>query len=143
MRQEGYTIMELTVTLAVIGVVSALAIPSFASLNARMQIQSATAEIASELRLARQLAMTHRERVRLSFDFEQKALISQFVDDDRMHHVYRYEDKGIVIDEPSAGPDILFHPSGRSATATTIRLQHRDGYSATLTVGLTGRVSRS
>ena len=143
MRQEGHTLIELTVTLAIIGVVSALAIPSFASLNARMQIRSTAEEIASELRLARQLAMTHRDRVRLSFDFEQKALISQFAADDRMHHVYRYKDKGIVIDEPSAGPEILFHPSGRSATATTIRLQHRDGHSVTLTVGLTGRVSKS
>ena len=143
MRQEGYSLIELTVTLAVIGIVSALAIPSFASLNARVQIHCATEEIASELRLARQLAMTHRDRVRLSFDVEQKALISQFVADDRTYHVYRYEDKGIVIDEPSAGPEILFHPSGRSATATTIRLQHRHGHSATLTVGLTGRVSRS
>ncbi len=141
MRQAGHTLLELTVTLAVIGIVSALAIPSFASLNSRMQIRCATEEIASELRLARQLAMTHRGRVRLSFDFEQQALVAQFVDGGRTHHVYRYGDKGIVVEEPSAGPEILFYPSGRSATGTTIRLQGRDGRRATLTVGLTGRVS--
>lgn len=141
MTQTGHTLLELTVTLAIIGIVSALAIPSFASLNSHMQIRCATQEIASELRLARQLAMTHRGRVRLSFDSEPQALVVQFVDGDRTHHVYRYRDKGIVIEEPSAGPEILFHPSGRSATGTTIRLQGRDGRSATLTVALTGRVS--
>jgi type IV fimbrial biogenesis protein FimT len=141
MRQAGHTILELTVTLVVIGIVSALAVPSFASLNSRIKIRCATQEIASELRLARQLAMTHRGRVRLSFDFEQQALVSQFADNGRMHHVYRYGGKGIVVEEPSAGPEILFHPSGRSATGTTIRLQGRDGRSATVTVGLTGRVS--
>lgn len=141
MRQAGHTLLELTVTLAVIGLVSALAIPSFTSLQSRMQIRCATEEIASELRVARQLAMTHRDRVRLSFDFEQRVLVAQFVDGGRTHHVYRYGDKGIVVEEPSAGPEILFHPSGRSATGTTIRLQGRDGRSATLTISLTGRVS--
>jgi type IV fimbrial biogenesis protein FimT len=141
MREAGHTLLELTVTLAVIGIVSALAIPSFASLNSRVQIRCVTEEIASELRLARQLAMTHRGRVRLSFDLEQHSLVAQFVDSGRTHHVYRYGDKGIVVEEPSAGREILFHPSGRSATGTTIRLLGRDGRSATLTVGLTGRVS--
>lgn len=141
MRQAGHTLLELMVTLAVIGIVSTLAIPSFMSLNSRMQLRCVTEEIASELRLARQLAMTHRGRVRLSFDFEQHALVAEFVDDGRTHHVYRYEDKGVVVEEPSAGPEILFHSSGRSATATTIRLHGRDGRSATVTVGLTGRVS--
>ena len=141
MRQAGHTLLELAVTLAVIGIVSALAIPSFASLNSRIQIRCTTEEIASELRLARQLAMTHRDRVRLSFDAEQHVLVAQFVDGGRTHHVYRYGDKGIVVEEPSAGPEILFHPSGRSATGTTIRLRGRDGHSATLTVALTGRVS--
>lgn len=143
MRQEGHSLLELTVTLAVIGIVSALAVPSFASLNSRMQIRCATEEIASELRLARQLATTHRDRVRLSFDFEQRTLVAQFVDGGRTHHVYRYGDKGIVVEEPSAGPDILFHPSGRSATGTTIRLKGRNGHRATVTIGLTGRVSVS
>jgi type IV fimbrial biogenesis protein FimT len=141
MRQAGHTLLELAVTLAVIGILSVLAIPSFASLNSRVQIRCATEEIASELRFARQLAMTHRDRVRLSFDLAQHVLVAQFVDGGRTHHVYRYGDKGIVIEEPSAGPEILFHPSGRSATGTTIRLQGKDGRSVTLTVALTGRVS--
>lgn len=141
MKQAGHTLLELTVTLAIIGIVSTMAIPSFASLNSRVQVRCVTQEIASELRLARQLAMTHRGRVRLSFDLERQELVTQFVDGGRTHHVYRYGDRGIVIEEPSAGPEILFHPSGRSATGTTIRLQGRNGYHATLTVGLTGRVS--
>lgn len=143
MRQEGYSLLELMVTLAVIGIVSTLAVPSFASLNSRIQIRCATEEIASELRLARQLAMTHRNRVRLSFDVERHTLVAQFVEGGGTHHVYRYGDKGIVVEQPSAGPDVLFHPSGRSATGTTIHLRGRDGRSATVTVGLTGRVSVS
>jgi type IV fimbrial biogenesis protein FimT len=143
MKQEGHTLMELMVGLAVTGIISALAIPNFLTLNSGVQIHSAAEEVASELRLARQLAITHRDRVRITFDLEQQALVSQIVNGSEatLHHVYRYADKGVAIEEPSAGPEILFHPSGRSATATTIYLRNKEGQTQTLTVGLTGRVS--
>lgn len=143
MKQEGHMFMELMVVTAVIGIISVLAFPSFSTLNSGMQLRCATEEIASELRLARQLAITHRDRVRITFDLEQQALVAQFVNGagDGTQHVYRYGDKGIVIEEPSAGPEILFYPSGRSATATTIHLRGKEGRTQTLTIGITGRVS--
>lgn len=143
MKQEGHTLMELMVGLAITGIISALAIPNFLTLNSSEQIHSVTEEVASELRLARQLAMAHRDRVRITFDLEQQALVSQFVNglEATLHHVYRYADKEVAIDEPSAGLEILFHPSGRSATATTIHLHNNEGQTQTVTVGITGRVS--
>lgn len=143
MKQDGHTLTELMVTLAVMGVVSALALPNFLTINSNEQVRSATEEIASELRLARQLAITRRDRVRITFDPERQALVAQFVhgSETLLHHVYHYADKGIAIEEPSAGPEILFHPSGRSATATTIHLRNKEGRTETLTVGITGRVS--
>ncbi len=141
MKQDGRTLLELMVVVAIIGIVAAMATPNFWALNSRIQGRCATEEIASELRLARQLAITHRDRVRVVFDFEQQTLVAQFVNGAAIHHTYRYGDKGIVIEESSAGPEILFHPSGRSATATTIQLRSKEGLVRKLTVGLTGRVS--
>lgn len=141
MKQEGRTLPELMVVVAIIGIVAAMATPNFWALNSRIQARCATEEIASELRLARQLAITHRDRVRVVFDFEQQTLVSQFVNGATILHTYRYGDKGIVIEESSAGPEILFHPSGRSATATTIQLRSKEGLVRKLTVGMTGRVS--
>ena len=143
MKQEGHTLMELMMGLAVTGMLSALAVPNFLTLSSGAKIHSAAEEVASELRLARQLAMTHRDRVRVTFDLQQQALVSQVVNGSEatLHHVYRYADKGVAIDEPSAGLEILFHPSGRSATATTIYLRNKEGQTQTVTVGLTGRVS--
>jgi len=141
MRQEGKTLVELMMVVGIIGMVAAMAAPDFWALNSRIQARCATEEIASELRLARQLAITYRDRVRVVFDFEQQALVAQFVNGTTIHHTYRYGDKGIVIEEPSAGPEILFQPSGRSATATTIHLRSKEGQIQKLTVGITGRVS--
>jgi type IV fimbrial biogenesis protein FimT len=141
MKQEGKTLMELMVVVAIIGIVATMALPNYSVLNSRTQVRCTTEEIASELRLARQLAMTYRDRVRIIVDREQQALTTQFVNTASTHHTYHYGGKGIVIEEPSAGLEILFHPSGRSASATTIELHSLEGQTQQLTVSLMGRVS--
>jgi type IV fimbrial biogenesis protein FimT len=141
MKQEGKTLMELMVVVAIIGMVATMALPNYSVLNSRTQVRCTTEEIASELRLARQLAMTYRDRVRIIVDREQQALTTQFVNTVSTHHTYHYGGKGIVIEEPSAGPEILFHPSGRSASATTIELHSLEGQTQQLTVSIMGRVS--
>ena len=133
--------MELMVVVAIIGIVATMALPSYSVLNSRTQVRCTTEEIASELRLARQLAMTYRDRVRIIVDLEQQALTTQFVNTETTHHMYHYGGKGIVIEEPSAGLEILFHPSGRSASATTIELHSLEGQTQQLTVSIRGRVS--
>ena len=133
--------MELIVVLAIIGMVATMALPNYSVLNSRTQVRCITEEIASELRLARQLAMTYRDRVRIIVDREQQALTTQFVNTATTHHTYHYGGKGIVIEEPSAGLEILFHPSGRSASATTIELHSLEGQTQQLTVSIMGRVS--
>ena len=140
MKQEGKTLLEFMVVLAVIGILSALAGPNFLSITSRSKLKVVTEEIASELRLARQLATTHRDRVLVAIDLERQILETRLVNGAMTHHRYQYGNKGIVIDEPSTGPEILFHPSGRSATATTIRLHGQEGQIQEMTVSITGRV---
>ena len=141
MNQNGRTLIEATIVVLLIGVLAGMAMPNFLSLHMRMNSASALGEVASELRFARQLAITHHQRVRVAFDLEQRAIEAHLVNSEMLHHVYSYADKGIMMDEPSAGPEILFYPSGRTATASTIRLRGRDGETRTMTVSMTGRVS--
>ena len=141
MKEEGKTLTELMMVVGVIGMVASMAIPNFMVLTSRTQVRCTTEEIASELRLAKQLALANRDRVRIVIDMDRQELVTQFVNSETTHHIYRYGGKGLVIEEPSAGPEILFHPSGRSATATTIQLHSQEGQTQKLTVSITGRVS--
>jgi type IV fimbrial biogenesis protein FimT len=138
---QGKTMMEILVVTALVGMVAAMAVPNFLMLQSRMNLYILTQEVASELRLARQLAMTERNRIRIVFDLDQQMLMSQAGNGRTPSRIYRYGGKGIQIDEPSGGVEIVFHPSGRSATPTTIHLRGKDGHVHTLTVGITGRVS--
>ena len=143
MQEQGWSLPELLIVLAIMGIMSMLAVPSYQTLTARGQARSAIAEIASELRLARQLAMARRERLRVIFDREGRTITLRRADAEGILHVYQYGDKGVIVEEPTVGPELLFHPSGRSATPTTIRVRDSQGRETTFTVSITGRVSAS
>lgn len=141
MNADGFSLLEALISMAIVGVVSALAIPDLMTLHARMQADLFAQEISSELRWARQWAIYKRDRVRLVFDRDRQAIVAQVGSDRVQHHLLSYQRKGLEVDEPSAGPDVVFHPSGRSATATTIQFRNRQGHTRAITVSLTGRVS--
>jgi type IV fimbrial biogenesis protein FimT len=141
--EQGWSLTELLIVLAILGLISVLAGPSYQTLAARVQARNATVEIASELRLARQLAMARRERLRVTFDRDHRTIIIRRADAEGTLHVHQYADKGVVVEEPTAGSELLFYPSGRSATPTTIRVRDRQGRETIFTVSITGRVSVS
>ena len=139
-KESGKSLGELMVVVAIIGVMAAMAVPSYQGMTTRVQARNAVAEIASMLRLARQLAMARRERLLVRFDLSGKTVTLRPADTEGLIEIYRYGDKGIALDEPTAGHDLFFHPSGRSASATTIVIHDRQDRRTTVTVSLTGRV---
>lgn len=139
-KQSGRTLTELLIVLAIVGIMAAMAGPSYQTMATRAQASTVAAEIASTLRMARQLAMARRERLLVRFDLAERTVTLQRADAEGVLDVYRYGEKGVAIEEPTAGPDILFHASGRSASATTIRIHDRQGRRTAVTVSLTGRV---
>ena len=142
-QEQGWSLTELLIVLSIMSIICGLAWPSYQTLAARVQARSAIIEIASELRLARQLAMARRERLRVIFDQEGRTIMLRRADAEGILHVYQYADKGVVVEEPTAGPELLFHPSGRSVTPTTIRVRDSQGRETTFTMSITGRVSIS
>jgi type IV fimbrial biogenesis protein FimT len=66
-RTTGFTLIELMVVLAVIGVVLALAAPSFTGFLARKRVEGVAAELMTDLQLARSEAVARNAAVRLTF----------------------------------------------------------------------------
>lgn len=55
-REGGFTLIEIMIVVAIIGVISAIAVPSYVQWNARYQLRQATSELQTNLLLARMSA---------------------------------------------------------------------------------------
>lgn len=144
MNERGASLVELCMVVAVVSIVAGVSLPGWAALVAKQQRRAVVMEIASELRMARQLAMARHERIRVVVNAEQSELRTECVDCG-MGSLRRYEfaHRGTAIESMSTNPEIMFQPSGRSATATTMVLIDRRKAIHHVTVSITGRVAQS
>ncbi len=67
-RQSGYSLSELLVVVAIIGVMSLVAVPSFVSMMQASRMKSALRQLTSDLRGARAQAVTQYRWVKVQLD---------------------------------------------------------------------------
>lgn len=65
--QRGLTLVELIVTLVIVGVLLTLAVPSFSEAVARERLRGANAQLVTDLKFARSEAIQRGEAVRVDF----------------------------------------------------------------------------
>jgi type IV fimbrial biogenesis protein FimT len=140
--ERGIGLIELMVVVGVMALVATLGVESLSGMLARSQGRAAATELAGELRAARSHAMLRRERVRVLFEPENSAVRVESADQPgTMLRSLSLRERGVSIEDVSGGPAILFQPSGRTATPTTVTLRNRRGARWRLTVTITGRVT--
>lgn len=67
-NKRGYTLTELMVTVAIIGIVAAIGVPSYLSYLPHLRLNSAARDLISDLRLARSLAVGQNQKYYILFD---------------------------------------------------------------------------
>ncbi len=77
--QRGITMIELMITAVIIGIVSAMAVPSFEKAANRIQFTSANRDVISALRMARSLAVADKHPYGVHFD-EDARIVTLFKD---------------------------------------------------------------
>ncbi len=140
-RENGHSLIELVVALAMAATLAALAVPQFAVAAARYRERAVVSEFASELRQARLLALSKRQRVEVRLADDRQS-IDLVLNDDEQTVLRRYDFHGrgvALLSWPEERP-LWFHPTGRSASAATILLGTQEANPRRITVSLTGRV---
>lgn len=142
MSERGASVVELIMAMGLVGLMLAFAGEGFVAAASQQQGHAVTAELAAELRAARYLSMTRRERVRVRFEPGGATVVTERADapGTRLRQ-YDFRKTGLVVERLSNGPSVVFYPSGRAASPTTITLESHRHEQWRLTVSLTGRVA--
>ena len=140
--QAGYSVLEMLVTVALAGIVTGAAASSFPPMLATFSRQNATAQIASDLRLARERAVTTNGKARVVFSASSYTLRREnpagsgvYVDDGSLQPL----PAGITVSSNPVNP--TFDSRGLTTQSYVITLTDRYDNSQTITVTGIGRVN--
>lgn len=142
-NSEGFTLLEITIVIAIAGVLAAIAVPSLVSQLPRYRLSGAARQVMGDLMWARMQAVSEKNEFRIFIIDSHRY---QILDDDDNNGSVGSGEKVQIKDIRDEYPDVsisnttnpIFFPRG-SASMGTITLSNSSG-SRKLKIHLTGRV---
>lgn len=155
LNERGITFIELMTVVAVIGIMAALAVPSFLSYMPKLKVKAAARDVVSQLRLARSKAVSERRPYGVMFNVSTRS-ITLFADTDNpVAQTYSTSDSLIDCDTLStdinlnsctyANNCVVFSSTGAASTSGDLQVVTGDG-SIVMSINVlasTGRVRLS
>ena len=101
-NKNGFTLTELMVTMAIIGIAAGIAVPSYLSYVPHLRLNSAARDLMSDLRYTRSLAVGENKQYKVVFDAANESYAIRKADDTLVRGIdYKNPDQnymGIEID---------------------------------------------
>ncbi len=143
MNEQGKSLTEIIMVMALVITITALTGAGLMAATVKQRGRVVSTELAQELRAARYLAIMRREHIRVVLEPGTATMrVETVAAPGRPIREYDFRDKGVTVARLSNGSDIIFYPSGRAASPTTVTLANRQQERWHLTVSLIGRVSQ-
>lgn len=151
-RSRGFTMIEMMIVVVVIGLIAALAVPSFLGYMPKLRVKSAARDIVSSMRLARSKAVSERRPYGVVFDMNSNSVRSFADTDNPAGMSYSSNDSTTSADTLGAEIElssctynnncVIFSATGSASTSGDLQLVTKDG-SILMSINLlasTGRV---
>ncbi|MBU0759563.1 MAG: GspH/FimT family pseudopilin [Candidatus Omnitrophica bacterium] len=150
-KKRGFTLVEMLVVLAIIGMLLGISIPFTSGFGKGLRIKTASRAILGTLRVARSSAITYRDRQMVVFDAQEGAYWIQDEDgniSEKKHKLpgsIKFELPGNKESDPITFKDdaVIFVPSGAvEGPSGTITLSDKGGDSRTISIiSSTGKIT--
>ena len=125
---HGFTMIELMVTVVIVGIVTAMAVPRFSKEYDRMTFKTATKKVSSTIRLARSMAISQKDYFGVHFDANARTVtLYKKADTSSFYNVYQASDSTIRVDTLTrefstlttdlANSAVAFRPNGSAIFA--------------------------
>lgn len=114
--ESGFTLLEVLVVLAIVGICIALLPPLTRSQNERTNLRSAVSVITAEIKASRQLAIREQREISLVFDTAENSFRQQ--PNGRPRHLPRdttAQMEPLAVGDITVVPAITFYPDGTSS----------------------------
>lgn len=146
LKKTGFTLIEMMIVVAIMGILSAIAAPNFMNYMAGRRLNGAARMVMSDLMAARQKAVSENNQVKVFFiGYHNRYYI---LDDNNNDGHYDYGEAYVlrnintdyydVIFDATANP--IFYPRGTAFGTTVTLTSSRTGVSKSVKVALNGRV---
>ncbi|MBN1756439.1 prepilin-type N-terminal cleavage/methylation domain-containing protein [bacterium] len=156
-NQSAFSLIELAIILAIIGILAVIAIPNIMEMSPRIRLNNAAQGIATDLQFARIRSITIGKECRLNFNVsEERYTIEEgnrssgstswttIADQEER----KFNDSSNIyyhkhIDIQSVSQNPIFTPKGLSSTTTVIQIQNDRGNRKNILVNIAGRIKIS
>ena len=125
-KMSGFTVVELMIVLAIMGIMLVLAVPSFVQFTRNSRIKSGSQMVVSALRTARSYAITKRKNHRVIIDTVMNA-VKVYEDDMGTLSDWKVMPKTIVIssDDISKSLDVPYPDDSAAITSSKLMVEFK------------------
>lgn len=124
-RRTGFSVLETLIVLSIVGIVLALALPSYTRYASTQRARATADGLASDLRVAQQEAMTRRSAIRVAFlaaDSRCSRSSPSYVIGDVQAVIKRACVSEDVAWDPAPARPIVFQPTGAPDAAAALSI---------------------
>ena len=146
---RGFTLIELIVVIALIAILTAIAVPSYQTFMVRSRLKGAARQVMSDLMNARMMAVSQNQKVKVhvengghTYEIWSDANHDGAVDDNEGVNISKDVQQDYYDVTLSTTNDTIFNPRGAADAFGTIQVTNPAGFK-NITVAISGRVAVS